>query len=144
MAILQENKQKVHSVMDYCELNEHVNAYISGTDVCVQKLKEWWLQGSDIAVLDLRQAYLQIHIKRSVWPFQTVEIKRTKYCLTRLGFGLNVALNIMMAIMNAVRAQDKNIQYATSSYIDDIFVNESIMSSQVVKRHFGHFGLTYK
>ena len=45
---------------------------------------------------------------------------------------------------NAVRAQDKNIQKATSSYIDDVFINESIISSQAVKKHFQHFGLTCK
>ena len=111
-------------------------------DVCTHKLREWSWQGLDAAVLDLCQAYLQIHIESSLWLFQTVEIKGTRYCLTRLGFGLNMALNIMTAIMNAVRAQGENVQNATSSYIDDIFVNENIMSSQVVKKHFECFKLT--
>ena len=80
-------------------------------------------------MLDLRRAYLQIHAERSLWPFQTVEIKGNRHCLTRLGFGFNVAPKIMTVIMNAVRAQDENVQKATSSYIDDVFVNERIMSS---------------
>ena len=136
MTIVWEKKQKVHPVMDYCELNEHVDRYMAGADVCAHKLREWRWQGLDVVVLDLRQAYLQIHIERSLCPFQSVEIKGTRYCLARLGFGLNVASNIMTAIMNAVRAQDENVQKATSSNIDDVFVNERILSSQVVKKTF--------
>ena len=127
MATVQENKHKVRPVMNHRELNEHVDTYKAGADVCAHKSREWRRQVLDVAVLDLRWAYLQIHIERSQWPFQTVEVKGTRYCLSRLGFGLNVAPNIMMAIMNAVRAQDENIQKATSSYIDDVFVNERKM-----------------
>ena len=54
----------------YHELNEHIDAYTAGVDICVYKLREWWFQGSDVAVLDLHQAYLQIHIERSLWPFR--------------------------------------------------------------------------
>ena len=50
----------------------------------------------------------------------------------------------MTATMNAMRAQDDNVQKATSSYIDDVFINESIMSFQVVKKYFEHFRLTCK
>ena len=80
---------------------------------------------NNVAVLDLRRAYLQVHVDKSLWPFQTVKIKGQRYCLTRLGFGLNVALIIMRSIINMVMVQDETIQGATSSYIDDIFVNES-------------------
>ena len=41
MAVLQKNKQKVRPVMDYRELNEHVDAYTASADVCAQKLREW-------------------------------------------------------------------------------------------------------
>ena len=44
-----------------------------------------------------------IHIEKLLWLFQTVEIKGTCYCLTRLGFSLNVAPSIMTAIMCAIR-----------------------------------------
>ena len=40
MAIVQENKQKVRLIMDYHELNEHIDAYMAGADVCVHKLRE--------------------------------------------------------------------------------------------------------
>ena len=40
MAMLQENKWKVWPVMDYCELNEYVNAYTANADVCAQTMRE--------------------------------------------------------------------------------------------------------
>ena len=102
MAILQENKQKVQPVMYYRELNKHVDPYTAGADVCTHKLREWRQQGSDVAILDLRRTYLQIRVEKSLWPFQTVEIKGTRNCLTRLGFSLHVAPSIMTAIMSAI------------------------------------------
>ena len=41
MVIVQENKQKVCPVMNYCELNEHVDMYMASADICVHKLREW-------------------------------------------------------------------------------------------------------
>ena len=143
MAVLQENEQKVQPIMDYRELNKHVDPYMAGADVCAHKLREWRQQGSDMAILDLCRANLQIRMEKLLWPFQTVEIKGTRYCLTRLGFSLNVAPSIMTAIMNAIQ-QDEAMRQATSSYIDDIFVNEGILSAQAVKEHFESFELTCK
>ena len=144
MAILQESKQKVRPVMDYRELNEHVNAYTANADVCAQTMREWRRQGPKAAIVDLRRAYLQIHVDKSLWPFQTVKIKGQRYCLTRLGFGLNVAPQIMRAIVKAVIGQDDTVSRATSSYVDDIFVNESVCSAAQVKTHLERFGLTCK
>ena len=51
---------------------------------------------------------------------------------------------IMRSIINIVMAQDEIIQGATSSYIDDIFVNESACTAARVRVHLLHFGLTCK
>ena len=126
MAILQENKQKVRPVMDYRELNEHVNAYMANADVCTQTMREWRQLGPQAAIVDLHQAYLQIHIDKSLSPFQMVKIKGQRYYLTRLEFRLNVAPQIMRSVVKAVIGQDKTVDGTTSSYIDDIFVNESV------------------
>ena len=144
MAILQENKQKVRPVMDYRELNEHVNAYTANADVCAQTMREWRQQGPQAAIVDLCRAYLQIHIDKSLWPFQTVKIKGQRYCLTCLGFGLNVAPQIMRSVVKAVIGQDKTVDGTTFSYVDDIFVNESVRSAVQVKMHLELFGLTCK
>ena len=124
MAILQENKQKVRPVMDNRELNEHVNAYTANADVCSQTMREWRQQGPKAAIVDLRRAYLQIHVDKSLWPFQTVKIKGQRYCLTCLGFGLNVAPQVMWSVVKAVIRQDETVSSATSLYEDEIFVNE--------------------
>ena len=73
-----------------------------------------------------------------------VKIKGQRYCLIRLGFGLNVAPQIMQSIVKAVIGQDETVNRATSSYVDDIFVNESVCSAAQVKMHLERFGLTCK
>ena len=60
--------------MDYHELNEHVNAYTVNADMCAQTMREWQQQGPKAAIVDLRRAYLQIHIDKLLWPFQTVKL----------------------------------------------------------------------
>ena len=110
--------------------------------MCVLKPWEWRQQGPKAAIVDLRRAYLQIHVDKSLWPFQTVKIKGQRYCLTRLGFGLNVAPQIMRSIVKVVIGQDETISRATSLYVDDIFVNESVCSAAQVKTHLERFGLT--
>ena len=79
--------------MDYCELNEHVDAYTTSADVCARKLREWRQQGIKVAMLDMRRAYLQVHIEKSPWPFQTVEIKGQRCCLTHVEFELSRTLD---------------------------------------------------
>ena len=69
--------------MDYRELNEHMNAYMANVDVHAQTMREWRQQGPKAAIVDLRRAYLQIHIDKVLWPFQTAKIKGQRYCLTR-------------------------------------------------------------
>ena len=34
MAMLQKNKQKVHPVMDYQELNQYVDAHTANAEIC--------------------------------------------------------------------------------------------------------------
>jgi len=144
MAIVQPSKNKVRPVMDYRELNKHVDAFTANADVCAAKLREWRQQGSNVALLDLKRAYLQIHVHESLWAFQTVIVKGKRYCLTRLGFGLNVAPLIMKAIVNAVLTQEEPMRKATSAYVDDIYVNEDVMSADKVRRKLETFGLTSK
>ena len=89
MAVLQHTNGKVHPVMDYRELNEHVDAFTYVQPNC---------EGVNMALLDLQRAYLQIRVNESPWVYQMVLIKGERYCLTRLGFRLNVAPMIMKAI----------------------------------------------
>jgi len=144
MAVIQQNKAKVRPVMDFRELNTHVDAFTANADVCADKLREWRRQGTNVTVIDLRRAYLQVRVHESLWPFQTVIFQGQRYCLTRLGFGLNVAPSIMKAVLAKVLSQDNTIQQATSPYLDDIFVNEDVASAEQVERHLCQFGLECK
>ena len=40
MAVLQQHKSKVHPVMDFRQLNCHVDVFTANTDVCTAKLRE--------------------------------------------------------------------------------------------------------
>ena len=92
----------------------------------------------------MKRAYLQIRVHESLWPFQTVMIKGKRYCLTCLGFGLNVAPLIMTAIIKTILMQDESTVKAASAYVDDIYVNVDIMSANVVKTKLQSFGLISK
>ena len=97
-----------------------------------------------MAIVDLRRAYLQIRVHESLWSYQTVIFRGQRYCLTRLGFGLNVAPSVMKSVLTAVLAQDETVDRATSSYLDDIFVNEDVVSVQCVENHLLRYGLECK
>jgi len=144
MAVIQQNKDKVRPVMDFRELNSHVDAFMASADVCADKLCEWRRQATNVTVIDLHRPYLQVYVHESLWPFQTVIFRGQRYCLTRLGFGLNVAPSIMKAVLAKLLSQDDTILRATSPYLDDIFVNEDVASAQQVERHLSQFGLTCK
>ncbi|KFD46110.1 hypothetical protein M513_13005 [Trichuris suis] len=143
-AVVQRNKSKVRPVMDFRELNDYIETHTADSDVCAQKLREWRRQGANVSVIDLNKAYLQIRIDESLWPYQTVVFKRRRYCLTRLGFGLNVAPLIMKAVVKCVLSQDPNVEKGTSAYIDDILVNEDVVGAGQVELHLARYGLSCK
>ena len=130
--------------MDYRELNAHVDAFTADADVCASKLQKWCQLGSNVSLLDLRKAYLQVRVSETMWPFQTVVFAGRRNCLTRLGFGLNVAPQIMKTIDNAVLSQQETIKEGTSAYLDDIYMNEDVVSSSRVRSQLAKFGLICK
>ena len=144
MAVIQQNKQKVRPVLDYRELNDHMDPFMARVDICTEKLREWRRAGSKVSVLDLCKAYLQVRMNQSLWSYQTVQFKGRRYCLTRMGFGLNLAPSIMQTIVDAILTKDKRIQQATSAYIDDVYVDESIVPAACVKGHLYSFNLLSK
>lgn len=102
MAVVQQNKKKVRPVLDFRELNSYVDAHTAEADVCVEKLREWRRRGQKVALMDLRKAYLQIHVHPSLWSCQTVVFRGQRYCLTRLGFGLNIAPLVLKKVLGTV------------------------------------------
>ena len=43
---------------------------------------------------------------------------------------------IMKSVINAIVSQDHMIKSATSTYVDDIFINESLVPASRVQQHF--------
>lgn len=144
LAVTQQNKGKVRPVLDYRELNSHVEAFTADADVCADKLREWRRKGVSTAILDLQTAYMQIRVHESLWPFQTVMFRGRRYCLTRLGFGLNIAPQVMKTVIAKVLERDEKVLAAASAYVDDIYVDESVLPASAVRDHLLKYGLTCK
>jgi transposase InsO family protein len=144
MAVVQVNKAKVRPVMDYRELNQHVSSHTADGVVCGAKLRAWRRLGENASIIDLRKAYLQLRVDPSLWRYQVVQFKGRRYCLTRLGFGLNVAPKIMTAIVNTVLSVEADVRASTDSYIDDIIVDNSRVANDRVLRLLARFGLEAK
>lgn len=144
MAVVQPNKDKVRPVMDFRELNSFVQAHTADADVCADKIRGWRREGNNVSTLDMSSAYMQVHVTKHLWPFQTVIFRDKRYCLTRLGFGLNVAPLIMKCVVAAALSRNEKVDKASSSYYDDIFVNEDIMSADGVRKHLEKHGLVCK
>ena len=77
-------------------------------------------------------------------PYQTVKIDGKRYCLTCLGFGLNVAPLIMKAIVSAVMSQEEAMGRAASADIDDSYVNKDVVPATCIREHLAQFGLKCK
>lgn len=82
MAVVQTKKNKVQPVINYREFDVFVDAIIANADLCAQTLQEWWFECSNVAILYLKKAYLQVHIHKSPSLFQTMMLKRQRYYLT--------------------------------------------------------------
>ena len=92
-------ESKVRPVIDFRVLNEKVLCLSSDMPTCDERLREWRAKGCNGSLVDLRRAYLQVHVEQHLWLHQAVRSEGKVYLLTRLGFGLNIAPKIMTAIV---------------------------------------------
>lgn len=146
MAVYQPTKKKVRPVLDFRELNKYVNCHTGDDviDVCTETLREWRQETGAATIVDLKAAYLQIRISKELWRYQLVNYKGKTFCLTRLGFGLNCAPRIMSKVLKHVLSKSNIVKSATKSYIDDILVNENIVTADAVIKHLNEYGLVTK
>ena len=146
MAARQPNKpKKVRPVMDYRELNGFIKSN-PGVDVavCQDKLRAWRKRGNRASMLDLKKAYLQIHVSERLQRFQLVKYRGRSYVMTRMGFGLSVAPKVMSKIITTVLTLDSRVAKGTDHYIDDIWVDESVVTAEEVRRLLLEYGLETK
>jgi hypothetical protein len=144
MAVEQVNKGKVRPVLDYKQVNNYVSCHSGGSAVCDESIRKWRLTGKNLALLDLKKAYLQIHVDKDLWKHQIVKHKGKYFHLTRLGFGLNCAPNIMSRILEKVLSLDDAVADATDNFYDDILVSEDVVHAEAVANHLETYGLKTK
>jgi len=144
MCVHQSAKEKVRPVMDFRELNQYIRSHTMDTRAINDVLREWRIKSSKCKILDLRNAYLQLYVDESLWNYQKVVVKNKSYVLTRLGFGLVSAPKIMSNILEVVLSKNTRINEGTSHYVDDIIVDETIVSVKEVRDHLSRFGLECK
>jgi transposase InsO family protein/ribonuclease HI len=144
LAVHQAAKNKVRPVLDYRELNDAVQSHTADCEVCPETLRRWRLMGDRLGVVDLKNAYLQLHVRRDLQEFQVVRIGEQHYRLTRLGFGLASAPRIMAAVVRHILSSDSDISAATDHYVDDIVVDTDLVSMERVIEHLRQYGLVTK
>ena len=146
MAVFQATKKKVRPVLDYRGLNRFVACHTGShiIDVCDAKMRKWRRMEGGTAIVDLKPAHLQLHVAKELWQYQLVSYKGKTYCLTRLGFGLNVAPKIMAAVLKTVLKKGSKTKEATDSYIYDIMIEVTKISTKEVVEHLKGFRQTAK
>ena len=128
------------------ELNRFVACHTGSDiiDMCVEKMRKWRQSEGGTAIVDLKSAHLQLHVAKELWQYQLVSYKGKTYCLTRLGFGLNVVPKIMAAVLKTALKKGSKTKEATDSYIYDIMVEVTKISTKEVVEHLKGFGQTAK
>ena len=69
MAVVQQNKKKIRPVLDYRELNQFVSSHTAESTIRNDKVRSWRRMGTNLCMIDLKNAYLQIHVHPSLWKF---------------------------------------------------------------------------
>ncbi|XP_067945155.1 uncharacterized protein [Watersipora subatra] len=146
LAVGQPMKDKVHPVMDFRELNALVECHTDDVvvAVCADKIRKWRQLWNERKVVDLKFAYLQIHFSKDLWKYEVMGYKGVYYALTQLDFGLSCASRIMTSILKKVLALDERVHCDTDHYIDDIVVQESVLSAQKLRDYLARYGLDTK
>lgn len=113
------------------KLSQHVDTFTTDADICVAKFREWHKKRWKCITTWFEDSIgLQVCIDESLWLYQTLVIWSKWYCLTCLGFGLNMVPMKIEAIVEAILSQEDNVKEVISTYIDNIFVNDNVALTQ--------------
>ena len=124
LATCQEHKTStpVRPCLDFRLLNNHILSH-PGNDVpvCGEKLRDWRSKSTELSVVDIRKAYLNVRLHPSLFPYQTIVWQGKTYCMERMAFGLSVAPKLMDAI----------VKYSIREFPDaDNFIDDIIVPSE--------------
>ena len=119
LAVCQEHKEStpIRPCLDYRDLNSRIVS-LPGLDApaCEEKLREWRRHGKGTDIVDIRKAFLNVHVHPTLQRFQVVAWKGQKYIMQRMGFGLSIAPKVMDAIVKWVTKDFPDVD----NYVDDI------------------------
>ena len=81
--------RKVRPALKFRWLNSHIkNRPAAATPLCQERLRQWRQFSGRCAIVDLKKAYLQVHVESALWTYQAVWWKGRTFLLTLLGFGV--------------------------------------------------------
>ena len=123
LAQVQEHKSStpVRPCLDYRRLNACIISHPgSEAPACGEKLRKWRQAGpaSEYVLLDIRKAYLQVHVAPSLLPYQVVLVDGQRYVMERMAFGLSIAPKFLDIIVKWVLRDVVD----ADNYVDDIHV----------------------
>ena len=141
----------VRPVLDYRYLNSYVIGN-PGNDVpvCDEFIRKWGTFGSDAHMLDIKKAFLQVFVSASKLKYQAIKFRGKMRILTRMGFGFKSAPRGMTRIVHNILDSFSSSRVPRprsariDSYIDDIYVDNSVVLCKDVKERFENFGLQMK
>ena len=120
--------------MDFCELNQHIYLHKS-SNACDETVRRWRKIGDQYLMLDLRCAYMQIHIDLVLWEHQLIGYKEMQYLLTRLGFAFTLRQKTSSILAKLL---------CLDAGIDDKIVNFKKKSVENVVKPLAWYGFTKK
>ena len=109
----------VRPMLDYRCLNARLKSDPGGdAPSCEESLRKWRKAGcpADFKLLDIKKAYLQVHVAKEFLKYQTVLWNEKPYVMTQMGFGLSIAPKYMGIIAHYVTRGYPDVD----RYIDDM------------------------
>ena len=98
---------------------------------CGDTLRKWRCLGdpSDFSLIDIKKAYLQVHVAPELQKYQVVLWAGRTYVMMRMGFGLSVAPKLMDVVIRWITQRFSQVD----NYVDDI-VTPTTTASAVAGR----------
>ncbi|KAI0978009.1 hypothetical protein GJ496_000443 [Pomphorhynchus laevis] len=80
LAVRHASKNKVRPIMDFRELNAYLSSHIGSHALVYEKIIRIWRRVEGPAkIVDLKNAYLQIHVAKEFWKYQLVNYNNQTY-----------------------------------------------------------------
>jgi hypothetical protein len=122
-----EKTTPLRLALDFVPVNKYVacRSEWSEREVCSEQLLRWRAsEGGEL--LDIRKAYLNIHVDASLWRFQAVRVKGEAFYLTRLAFGLSSAPRILKKVLSFILRGLPVIMFR-----DDVFIPKEVLTDEL-------------